>query len=104
MHCGVQIWDVLDHRRVRRTYLGHAGAVRQVAFGADGSEFLSCSYDRTVKAWDTETGACTGSYGNGKVRCASSASCAPARVCACMRVCEEYVYEPPYPTTRLARY
>ena len=29
--------------------------------------FLSCSYDRSVKLWDTETGACALSVSHGKV-------------------------------------
>ena len=33
----------------------------------DGSKFLSCSYDRHVKLWDTETGACLGDYTNKKM-------------------------------------
>src|SRR5690606_4565625 len=32
-------------------------------FFADGRRFLSCGYDRQVKAWDTETGECVGHYG-----------------------------------------
>ena len=62
-----QIWDVADHRRVRRTYLGHTAAVRQVTFGGDGREFLSCSYDKVARVWDTETGACVGAFAGDKV-------------------------------------
>jgi len=58
---------VLDHRRVRRTYLGHTGALRQVTFGGDGREFLSCAYDKHVRVWDTETGACVGDFAADKV-------------------------------------
>jgi pre-mRNA-processing factor 17 len=47
--------------------VGHTAAVRQVAFGTTGAEFLSCSYDRHVKAWDAESGACIGDYTNDKV-------------------------------------
>jgi pre-mRNA-processing factor 17 len=63
----LQIWDVADHRRVRRTYLGHSAAVRQVTFGGDGREFISCGYDKVARVWDTETGACVGAFAGDKV-------------------------------------
>jgi pre-mRNA-processing factor 17 len=33
----------------------------------DGREFLSCAYDKIVRVWDTETGACIGAFGSEKV-------------------------------------
>jgi WD40 repeat protein len=115
----IKIWDVAGAGRpVKRTYLGHTGAVRQVNFNNDGRRcvrlwggalalwfaselgvasaapvghprmhtswvsprvgpssgatppprsFLSVSYDRHVKLWDTETGAALLSVTHGKV-------------------------------------
>ena len=39
-----------------RTFWGHAKAVRDVNFNRDGTQFLSCGYDKYMKLWDTETG------------------------------------------------
>jgi len=50
-----------------RTYLGHGKAVRDVDFSADGKKFLTTSYDRYIKCWDTETGKCIGRFTNKKV-------------------------------------
>ena len=51
-----------NERRLARTYNGHKQAVRDVNFDNDGKRFLSASYDRMCKLWDTETGQCIGRY------------------------------------------
>jgi pre-mRNA-processing factor 17 len=38
--------------------MGHSRTVKDVCFNNDGTQFLSGSYDKTVKLWDTETGKC----------------------------------------------
>ena len=35
---------------------GHKSAVLEVQWTADGTQLLSCSADKTVRAWDAETG------------------------------------------------
>ena len=36
--------------------MGHRNAVLEVQWSADGQQLLSCSADKTVRAWDAETG------------------------------------------------
>ena len=40
------------------TLEGHGGAVYSVCFSPDGKQLASSSFDRTVRLWDVETGAC----------------------------------------------
>ncbi|KAI7874289.1 WD40 repeat-like protein [Lichtheimia hyalospora FSU 10163] len=63
----IKIWDVYHNRDLLRTMIGHGKAVRDIAFSNDGRRFLSASYDRYVKLWDTETGQCIRSFSTGKV-------------------------------------
>ncbi|CAF0857313.1 unnamed protein product [Adineta steineri] len=56
MDCKVKLWEFYNERRCVRTYAGHSQAVRDVSFNFGGTEFLSASYDKSVKLWDTETG------------------------------------------------
>lgn len=42
--------------------MGHSKAVRDVNFNNNGTEFLSASYDRNIKLWDTETGQCKATF------------------------------------------
>ena len=48
-------------------YSGHGKAVKEVCFNNDGTQFLSSSYDRHIKLWDTETGKCVSRFTNGKL-------------------------------------
>ena len=52
----LQIWEVYNERRCVRTYAGHRQAVKDITFNNSGRQFLSASYDRYCKLWDTETG------------------------------------------------
>ena len=65
--CLIQLWDVYGQRAVLRTYQGHNKGVRDVCFDHDGHRFLSCSYDRYIKLWDTETGQCIRRFTNRRV-------------------------------------
>ena len=47
-----------------RTYAGHKLSVRDVCWTNDGRQFLSASYDRWLKVWDTETGECVSRFSN----------------------------------------
>ncbi|UIZ25027.1 hypothetical protein KXD40_006677 [Peronospora effusa] len=58
----VRIWDVYNERKCQRVYEGHSGAVRGINFSADGRQFLSCSFDRYIQLWDTETGQTVNSF------------------------------------------
>ncbi|XP_049869832.1 pre-mRNA-processing factor 17 [Pectinophora gossypiella] len=67
MDCRVKIWEVYGERRCVRTYFGHRQAVRDVNFNNSGKQFLSAAYDRYIKLWDTETGACVSRFTSRKV-------------------------------------
>jgi len=54
----VKIFDVYRERELLRTYNGHTKSVSDICFNPSGTHFLSASYDRSVKLWDTETGQC----------------------------------------------
>lgn len=62
-----QLWEVYKERRCVRTYYGHRQAVRDISFDNDGKRFLSAAYDRYVKLWDTETGACISRFTSRKI-------------------------------------
>ncbi|KAI8964605.1 WD40 repeat-like protein [Daldinia sp. FL1419] len=62
----VKIWDVYHQKELLRSYLGHSKAVSDICFNNSGTQFLSASYDRQMKLWDTETGACINKFTTGK--------------------------------------
>merc|ERR1712144_91329 len=45
---------------------GHTKALSDITFNASGTHFLSASYDRMMKLWDTETGQCINRFTTGK--------------------------------------
>jgi len=62
-----KIWSVNQDRKCLRTFYGHTEAVRAIDFNFDGSRFISASYDRYIKEWDTETGQCISKHTSKKV-------------------------------------
>lgn len=52
----IKLWRYAGSRECIATYLGHNKPVRDINFTPDGTQFISCSFDRTVKLWDVETG------------------------------------------------
>lgn len=63
----VKIWELYKERRCIMTYMGHKQGVRDIAFNNDGSQFVSASYDKYMKLWDTETGKCIQRFTNNKM-------------------------------------
>lgn len=52
----MKIWSVGRGYKCLRTYAGHAEGIRDICWNNDGSRFMSCSFDKYIKYWDTETG------------------------------------------------
>jgi pre-mRNA-processing factor 17 len=61
-----KIWDVYHQRELLRTYSGHTKSLSDITFDTSGKQFLTASYDRMIKLWDTETGQCLNRFTTGK--------------------------------------
>jgi pre-mRNA-processing factor 17 len=57
----------VEKRKVMRTYVGHSAAVRDVQFNHDGTKFVSASFDRYLRLWNTETGQVLQTFTNRRV-------------------------------------
>ena len=63
-----KVWSVTaENRKVMRTYDGHTAGVRDLQFNGDGSKFVSASFDRFLRLWDTESGNVLQTFTNRKV-------------------------------------
>ncbi|GAD93466.1 mRNA splicing factor (Prp17), putative [Paecilomyces variotii No. 5] len=61
-----KLWDVYHSRELLRTFSGHSKAITDTNFHPTGTTFLTASYDRQIKLWDTEYGKCLGRFSTGK--------------------------------------
>jgi len=66
MDTKVKLWEVYKGRRCIQTYSGHRQAIRGCDFNNLGDQFLTTSYDRFIKLWDTETGKCLNRFAGSK--------------------------------------
>ncbi|KII66881.1 Pre-mRNA-processing factor 17 [Thelohanellus kitauei] len=65
--CTIKLWESYKERRLVMTYRGHRDPIKDLCFANDGRRYLSCSLDRFIKLWDTETGSCLGRFTTNKV-------------------------------------
>lgn len=60
LSCGndsnIHLWSLYHDRKLLRAYYGHHMAVKDITFNSNGTQFLSCSYDRQVILWNTARG------------------------------------------------
>lgn len=63
----VRLWEIYKERRCIMTYSGHKQGIKDVCFNSDGDRFVTASYDRYMKLWDTETGRCIQRFTNNKM-------------------------------------
>ncbi|KAL6716553.1 hypothetical protein ACLMJK_006120 [Lecanora helva] len=63
----IKIFDVYHEKELLRTYSGHTKSVSDIDFSPDGTNFLSASFDRQMKIWDTETGQCAHRFKTGAI-------------------------------------
>ncbi|KAJ5895026.1 hypothetical protein N7495_006717 [Penicillium taxi] len=61
-----KIWDVYHQRELLRTFSGHNKGITATDFDPTGKTFLTASFDRNIKLWDTEYGKCLGRFTTGK--------------------------------------
>lgn len=79
MDSTVKLWNVNGDRKCVRTFYGHTEAVRGIDFNHDGTRFISISYDRYIKYWDTETGQCISKHTSKKIPYCAKIQPNPAR-------------------------
>lgn len=63
----VKLWELYKERRLVMTYSGHKNGIRAICFNRNGEQFVSGSYDKFMKLWDTETGQCKQRFNNNQM-------------------------------------
>ncbi|SCW02289.1 LAFE_0F03158g1_1 [Lachancea fermentati] len=58
----VKLWDAYRSRELLRDYSGHSKAIRDTNFSGNAKQFISVSFDRSAKIWDTEIGVVKSRY------------------------------------------
>jgi len=62
MDGNVKLWDPFRSKECVRELTSHTGGVKEVRWAPNGTQLLSCSYDKTVKLTDVETGQCVQTF------------------------------------------
>ena len=63
----VKLWNTFGNHEPIQTYHGHFKGIKDINFNADGTSFLSSSFDNFIREWDTETGKVINTYSNGSL-------------------------------------
>jgi len=59
----VRVFRLYGKRKLMASYHGHHAAVKDMVQSYDAKRFITASFDRFSRLWDTETGKCLGKWG-----------------------------------------
>lgn len=65
--CKARLWNVYKDRQCLRTFIGHSKGIKDITFNNNGTNFLTASYDKWIKLWDTESGECVSRFTNKRI-------------------------------------
>lgn len=63
----IKLWSLYNERACNSEYIGHQLPIKALSFDSCGKQFLSSSFDHTVRLWETETGDIKRKFTFGKV-------------------------------------